>query len=117
MIQQTGVGRDYVPATAQPAVNAIAQLTLEPRAGARIQLGMIVTSYAGGAPVGGRLVVRDGDWNRLDMDIVAQGPNLVPVPDDGITFEAGQPCILFLTAAGAGVTGKISVAYRYVYDR
>lgn len=112
-----GVERAYVPLASGPAaVNVAVQVKVPQRGGARIQIGFLTASYSG-APAGGRLTVSDGDVPELDLDITAAGPQLIPVPEGGLTFQPGQAVTASLTAGGAAVVGKISLGYRYLYDR
>lgn len=117
MVESEGVGQDYVPAASGPsAANAAAVITLEERTGARIQLGSLSLSYSA-APAGGRVTIADTGGPRFDLDVVGAGPYDPTFPDDGITFEAGQPVTITLAPGGAAVIGKVNVCYRYVYHR
>lgn len=112
-----GVERDYIPLSSGPSgANAPAVVTIQRRSGARIQLGFCHVSYSA-APAGGRLTISDTDVPKVDLDLTTAGVQLFSMPGDGISFEAGQAVTVTLAAAGAAVVGKISLGYRYIYDR
>jgi hypothetical protein len=89
-------------------VNANADVVLPAVAGTIYQIKYIMVSYSG-VPTGGRVGVLSGAVVVFDLDITQAGPILLPftmtedVPGTAITVR--------LFAGGAGITGKVTVAY------
>ena len=112
-----GSDSDWIPAASGPSgANAAVQLVIEPRAGAKVCIGFLCTSYTAAAAAGG-LLVQDGSGNSWDVDLPLAGPSLFNLPGEGVCFTPGQAVTLILKAGGAAVVGKIIAAYRYVYHR
>lgn len=53
---------------------------------------------------------------RMNLDLIAGGPQNLFVPDDGWLFEVGQDVIAALAAPGGAVIGKVNIGVDYVLD-
>jgi hypothetical protein len=98
---------------AAPAVNTAAVVTYGAVAGQSHAITGVAYSY-NAAPTGGNLKIEDGAGTTVfSMDIVAAGPGVVLFNPAKIG-TAGRAMIITLTAAGAAVTGKISILNHWV---
>jgi hypothetical protein len=91
-----------------PAANTSAVVTYA-AGGAGVQhcIGGIAWSY-NNTPTGGNLLVQDGATTILSLDITAGGPGYIQfVPPKKGT--ANQALTVTLAAAGASVSGKVSI--------
>lgn len=113
----TGVERDYLPLASGPsAAGAAVQVNVPARAGCRVQIGFCHISYSA-APAAGAGIKMDDGTNKFDLDLTAAGVQLLSLPGDGLTFEAGQAVKVTLAGGGAAVIAKISLGYRYIRHR
>lgn len=106
------VGITPVPGTVAdvdaPAVNVAAVVTYAAVAGQQHHITGVAWSYYGGIPTGGNLQITDAGGTVFDIDINEEGPGFVTFPCPKLA-GVGNAMVVTLTAAGAAVTGKVSV--------
>ncbi len=97
----------------EPAANTAAVVTYAAVAGKRHAITGVYWSYDG-APTGGNLIIEDGSGTTVfSIDITAAGPGYIIFP----LAKAGSintALIVTLAAAGASVTGKVSVMNHWI---
>lgn len=92
-----------------PAVNTAAVVTYAASAGQAHVIGGIAWSY-NAAPTGGNLKVEDVSGTTVfSIDITSAGPGFIPFARPKRSAAQNTALIVTLAAAGAAVTGKVSV--------
>jgi len=93
-----------------PAVNTAAVVTYVAIAGLRHVITGFTWSYVGGIPVGGNLLVEDvAGTTVFTMDIPEEGAGVIVFPKPKRSAAVNTAMIVTLAAAGAAVTGKLSI--------
>ena len=94
----------------EPAVNVAAVVTLAALAERRHHLTYIAFSYEGAAPAGGNLKVEDVSGTTVfSVDITLEGHDFLEFFNPLRSAAPNTAMIVTLAAAGASVTGKLSI--------
>jgi hypothetical protein len=97
-----------------PAVNTAAIVTYTADATHKHVIAGVVWSYSGGTPVGGRLTITDAGTIVFDTDITDSGCGSFEFPRPKIQAAVNTALVVTLAAAGASVTGKLSVENHWI---
>lgn len=93
-----------------PAAAAAAVVTYAAVGSLKHVITGLVWSYAGGIPTGGNLKIEDVSGTTVfTMDITEEGPGVINFPKPKKSAAVNTAMIVTLAAAGAGITGKVSV--------
>lgn len=93
----------------EPAANTAAVITYAAVSGQKHVIGGVAWSY-NGAPTGGNLKIEDVSGTVVfSVDITAAGPGFIPFTPPMRQAAPNTALIITLSAAGAAVTGKVSV--------
>lgn len=97
-----------------PGANVDAVATVRGRIGQHISVRSTAFSY-NAAPTAGRLRILGltSGWN-VDVDVIAGGPDLIDFGESGVTFQMGEDVEGRIFAAGAAVTGKVTLNVDFV---
>ncbi len=107
-VSALGIANAAAADVSAPAVNTAAVVTYAAGAGVSHVIKGIAYSY-NAAPTGGNLKVENGAGTIVfSMDITAAGPGFIPF-NAAMKGTTNTAMIVTLTAAGAAVTGKVSV--------
>jgi len=97
---------------ATAAANAAVVITYPAIAGTRHTVEQVTASYSGGTPAGGTLTIEDGAGTIVyQEDVPAAGPNRIPFAPP-LAGTPARALVVTLSAAGAGVIGKLNVRHR-----
>lgn len=97
-----------------PAVNTAAVVTYTADATHKHIISGVAWSYSGGIPVGGRLTITDGGVTIFDTDITDSGCGSFEFPRPKIGAAVNSALVITLAAAGASVTGKLSIENHWI---
>ena len=92
-----------------PAVNTAAVVTYGAVAGQRHYITGVAWSYYGGIPTAGNLTITDAGATVFNLDINEEGPGVFTFPITKRSAAVNTIMAITLTAAGAAVTGKLSI--------
>jgi len=92
-----------------PAVNTAAVVTYGAVAGQRHYITGVAWSYYGGIPTAGNLTITDAGATVFNIDINEEGPGFFTFPIAKRSAAVNTIMAITLTAAGAAVTGKLSI--------
>ena len=118
MEPRSGLTRDVIPYDAikgasgdvhEPAANTAAIVTYAAVAGVKHIITGIAWSYAGGIPSGSLKVEDVSGTTVFVMGITEEGAGVITFPRPKKAAAVNTAMIVTLAAAGAAVTGKVSV--------
>lgn len=95
----------------QPAANTDAVATITAIENGRIHGVEAHWSYSD-APTGGKLTIKSGSTVISEVDVTASGPGFLPL--NGLETSPGEALSATLAAAGASVSGKVTLTARLV---
>lgn len=93
-----------------PAANTAAVVTIAAVAGQRHRITGLGYSYSA-SPTGGNLLITDGGTTIVDIDVTSSWEVWAMLPPGGIECGTNSAVVVTLAAGGAGISGKVNVAY------